>query len=552
MRGCDHSAISVSLSFGKSRVGPGLWRCNPFLAQDSFFRRELAAFCDNAAIFLPPGDAPKRWDTFKARLKAFIQGYSNKAQARHHCAQKSLQQQRSTMLRRRSNGSTIESLQQMEAQLDALQDRSASILMLRAGSRWRESGERSNAYFYRTLRSRQYQTSISSLQSSNGELVDEPSALTQCAQEYYEQLYSPDPIDCDAIESLLSNIPADVRVDPASSASLLQPWTADDVQECLNRTPTTSSPGVDGIPYVILKLLFKHPFCRGLFLEVLRIALLEHRYLETWQRSVVVLLPKKGDRSSLKNWRPISLIGADAKVFTRLLANRVNQCLPSLIDQHQTGFMQGRFIADNGLCARLIMDMAKRFKIPGVGLLLDQEKAYDRVHPAYLQACLRRFGFPESFISCISTLFFQTSLCVNVNGFLSAPFAQGRGLRQGDPLSPLLFNLALEPLPRTLMSSSQLSGFRFLTDSTAERPILKSLAYADDILVFLSSPSELPILLSTISMYERASNARLNRDKTLAVSLSGEPQPDIQQALMSANIVKWHDKHSIDAAIYSG
>ncbi|KAG1529343.1 hypothetical protein G6F51_014173 [Rhizopus arrhizus] len=97
-------------------------------------------------------------------------------------------------------------------------------------------------------------------------------------------------------------------------------------------------------------------------------------------------------------------------------------------------------------------------------------------------------------------------------------------MRQGDPLSPLLFNLALEPLPRTLMSSSQLSGFRFLTDSTAERPILKSLAYADDILVFLSSPSELPILLSTISMYERASNARLNRDKTLAVSLSGKPQ----------------------------
>ncbi|KAG1145285.1 hypothetical protein G6F37_012171 [Rhizopus arrhizus] len=216
VRGCDHSAISVSLSFGKSRVGPGLWRCNPFLAQDSFFRRELAAFCDNAAIFLPPGDAPKRWDTFKARLKAFIQGYSNKTQARHHCAQKSLQQQRSTMLRRRSNRSTIESLQQVEAQLDALQDRSASILMLRAGSRWRELGERSNAYFYRTLRSRQYQTSISSLQSSNGELVHEPSALTQCAQEYYEQLYSPDPIDCDAIESLLSNIPADVRVDPAS------------------------------------------------------------------------------------------------------------------------------------------------------------------------------------------------------------------------------------------------------------------------------------------------------------------------------------------------
>lgn len=144
---------------------------------------------------------------------------------------------------------------------------------------------------------------------------------------------------------------------------------------------------------------------------------------------------------------------------------------------------------------------------------------------------MRRFGFTESFVTCISSLFFQTTLCMNVNGFLSSPFAHGRDLRQRDPLSPLLFNLAIESLLRTLMLSSQLSGFRFLPDSsekvrvsTMERPILRSLTYADDILVFLSSPSELPTLFSIISMYERASNARLNRDKTLAVSLSGKPQ----------------------------
>lgn len=100
--------------------------------------------------------------------------------------------------------------------------------------------------------------------------------------------------------------------------------------------------------------------------------------------SVVILLLKKVDRNSLKNWRSISLICADAKIFTRLLATRVNSCLLSLIDQHHNGFMHGRFIADNGLYAQLIMDMAKRFKVLGIGLLLDQEKAYDRVHLAYI------------------------------------------------------------------------------------------------------------------------------------------------------------------------
>ncbi|KAG0752508.1 hypothetical protein G6F16_013150 [Rhizopus arrhizus] len=221
--------------------------------------------------------------------------------------------------------------------------------------------------------------------------------------------------------------------------------------------------------------------------------------------------------------------------------------------------MADRFIADNGLSAHLVMDLAQRFDLPGIGLLLDQEKAYDRVNPDYLRACLVRFGFPEPLISCISSLFFNTTLCINVNGFLSAPFAQGRGLRQGDPLSPLLFNLALEPLLRTIWSSPLLPGFRFRnqvsTDNlltTESPPLLKALAYADDIMVLLSDPEELPALLDIVNTYERASNARLNRDKTLAVSLSGNIQPQWTQMLHSCNMHQWHDKSNDTAAIYLG
>ncbi|KAG1487412.1 hypothetical protein G6F53_012717 [Rhizopus delemar] len=144
------------------------------------------------------------------------------------------------------------------------------------------------------------------------------------------------------------------------------------------------------------------------FLRVLNTALREGKYPPTWQRSVIILLPKKGDRSQLKNWRPISLICADAKIFTRLLTTRLTRYLSDLIDPHQTGFMA---------------DIARRYKLPGVSLLLDQEKAYDRVHPDYLHACLTRFGLPPQLSTCITSLFFNTSICVNVNGFLSVPFS---------------------------------------------------------------------------------------------------------------------------------
>ncbi|KAG1438913.1 hypothetical protein G6F56_012474 [Rhizopus delemar] len=144
--------------------------------------------------------------------------------------------------------------------------------------------------------------------------------------------------------------------------------------------------------------------------------------------------------------------------------------------------MAGRFIGDNGLCTRLIMDIAQKYKIPGIGLMLDQEKAYDRVHPTYLRLCLQHFGLSQRLTDCITSLFFNTSLCVNVNGFISTPFDQGRGLRQGDPLSPLLFNLVLEPLLRTIYATSSLPGFVFHnplirqpSDNQASAPSLKAL-----------------------------------------------------------------------------
>ncbi|EIE91397.1 hypothetical protein RO3G_16108 [Rhizopus delemar RA 99-880] len=187
-----------------------------------------------------------------------------------------------------------------------------------------------------------------------------------------------------------------------------------------------------------------------------------------------------------------------------------------LITRFQSGFMHNRFIGDHGFACRLIMeDASKSTPISGsLGVMLDQTKAYDRIHPEYLCKVLNRFGFPNKFIKRIHDLFFGNSISVNVNGSLSDSIQQLRGLRQGDSISPILFNLTIEPFLLSILHNEIIDGYclkarRFNSDLqlTAPRPV-KLLAYADDILIFINSKEEFLELQERLKVYNGASNSQ--------------------------------------------
>ena len=269
--------------------------------------------------------------------------------------------------------------------------------------------------------------------------------MTEAAQQYYQSLYTAEPIDLQAIDQLLTSVPSDL-LSPATQTLLLSSFTLDQITNSSKRAPRNSSPGSDGLPYSILYLLFSHPLIGSLAVNVYNDALHADVFPNLWSETRLCLLPKKGDLSLLSNWWPISLINTDAKIFTRLVNAHLIPAVQPVISPIQTGFLPGKFIGDNGLTARLIMDYARHHHLPGVGLVIDQQKAYDLVHPTYLRLVLLHVGLPTSLVLSLCNLFFSTSISVMVNGFLSTPVQQGRGLRQGDPISPVLFNLSFDPL----------------------------------------------------------------------------------------------------------
>ncbi|KAG0789803.1 hypothetical protein G6F26_007930 [Rhizopus arrhizus] len=103
---CDHSAISTYLTLRCTRTGPGIWHCNPYLAQDPHFRAELTAFCTNAEHFLSNLDTPLLWDLLKCRLKSFIQAFSNKSAAQRRRNRNKLQRTRKWLLRQPTDDET--------------------------------------------------------------------------------------------------------------------------------------------------------------------------------------------------------------------------------------------------------------------------------------------------------------------------------------------------------------------------------------------------------------------------------------------------------------
>lgn len=577
----DHALLSVDLIPARVDIGPGSWRFNPLLLHDNDFCimldktvTDLFSF-DNFQLL----DSNSKWESFKSALKYCAQSYSRSSPTRLRNTIAQLQHERLSSL---SSGTpNLDVTSRLEKLLDYQIKQETKQCLLRSATRWHEEGERNNKYFYRVIKDRTRQQTIESLRcSSTGVVLSDMPGIMHEARNFYTDLYTPDPIDTDSVDSLLANVPLDVRLSGFDQDLLVTPVTEDDVISLVSHSPIGKSPGLDGIPFEVYKyLILRSPQVRSLLVVTLNLAL-DGVFPLSWTQTRMVLLYKKGDPLSLKNWRPLSLINCDAKLFTKLLTRRFNLVLPKLINPYQTGFLPDRLISDNGWVNNTLMahfrSVAK--DVPAVAVLLDQEKAYDRVHPRYLELVMLRFGFPSSLVSCLGSLFFGTKISVSINGWLAKPISQLRGLRQGDPLSPLLFNLAFEPLLRTVLACPLLSGVSLFSERVAissnnrctplkasdlarlytdgalaetEVPRFKLLSYADDLEVFLSSPAEWPVLLGLLGMYSKASNAKVNISKTEFVSLSGERYSE-WESIASSTGVTCHDKFSESSVRYLG
>jgi hypothetical protein len=305
--------------------------------------------------------------------------------------------------------------------------------------------------------------------------------------------------------------------------------TIDELLKSL-KTCKDSSPGPDGIPYIVYRKFWKT--AGPIILESWKYSIASKSLPPSHYESIITLLPKEGkDIREIKNWRPITLSNCDAKIITKTLATKISKVLDSIIDKTQTAYVPGRSVADNLRTNFYYKNHCKKNNLDTVLILLDAKKAFDSVNHQYIEETLKIYGFGVGFIEVFKLLYKDITARILVNGFQSKSIKIERGVKQGDALSCAIFIICIDPLLRNINKSEIITGVKIRNLS------FKCGAYADDVSVICNRvESSIQGVFNEYNRLTERSGLELNADKTEILRLNSEEIKEITFSYNKTNI----------------
>jgi len=229
---------------------------------------------------------------------------------------------------------------------------------------------------------------------------------------------------------------------------------------------------------------------------------------------VITLLPKKAEATMIQQYRLICLLNVSFKIFTKVLTNRINLVAQKVIRSSQTAFLPGRFIMEGAVVLHETIHELHRKKKSGIILKLDFEKAYDKVKWPFLQQALRMKGFAPKWSAWIEQTTSKGSVGIKVNDNVGHFFQTKKGVRQGDLLSPILFNIVVDVLA-ILIARVKDNGLLRGLDPNLVDDGLSILQYADDTILFMENDlEEAKNMKLLLCAFEQLSGLKINFHKS--------------------------------------
>jgi hypothetical protein len=373
---------------------------------------------------------------------------------------------------------------------------------------WLQLGDKNTAFFHNSLLHRQSRNRIHRLTNEEGATITDPQEIGKLAVSYYERLLTATPTALP--EDITSIYPNTISDATKLTASL--PITNEEIKSALFSIPDNKSPGPDGYNALFFKQSWN--IIGNDFIAAVRYFFSHNLLPRCVNATRVALVPKVENPASMNDFRPISCCNVLYKCISKLIVVRLKAALEEVIGPSQSAFLLGRQISDAILLTQELMHNYHLNTGPArFALKVDLKKAFDTVSWEYIIAGLTAIGIPQSMISwitiCISTAHYSISINGESHGFFKAT----RGIRQGDPLSPYLFVLAMEGLGGIMHKAAQQPIFRH--HWRCKPTNITHVCFADDLMLFCHVDIDsIGVLKSSLDNFTRLSRLTINLAKS--------------------------------------
>ena len=337
----------------------------------------------------------------------------------------------------------------------------------------------------------------------------EPKKIPNALSDYYKMLFSEKTIN----EGDMDDLQEEMKKQPILPHSALQldlPISKEEIQKVMDKLPLGKQAGPNRIPNGVYRVLSKFfaPLLHKVFKEARRKGQLSSTMLE----GDITLLFKKSDRTDVRNYRPLTMLNTDYKIYTKILAERLKTVVHQFVAECQKGFVPKTFISECSMLLHLVEAWINDEPTTREGLFifLDMEKAFDRVSFKFLLTSMKSLGFGDGFVDAVKLMYDvdrPPKRRIYANGYYSHWFPIKSGVAQGCPLSPLLFLVVGQALKIAIDKADGVKGIDIKGNT------YKLSQFADDTTLLLGSLDQLPHAEEAIQKWCRASGMRENYKK---------------------------------------
>ncbi|CAN6218645.1 unnamed protein product [Urochloa humidicola] len=389
----------------------------------------------------------------------------------------------------------------------------------RSNSNWLLKGDNNTYFFHKVANGKKRKNKIFSLQS-NGEVIEEENKILEHATGYYKNLFGPS--DCPIMEMDSNCWSEEEKINIEENEFLTREFSEEEIKKVIDTTKHNTAPGPDHIPIEFYQACWSiiKADLMSMFDEFHKNEL----DLRRLNYGTITLIPKNKDANKIQQYRPICLLNVVYKIFTKALMLRLEKCMHKIINPAQTAFIKGRNIMDGILILHEVLHDTKQRKKEGLVLKLDFEKAYDKISWKFLMDCLRNRGFSDKWCSWIWEVMTSGTLSVKVNDKMGKYFMCGKGVRQGDALSPLLFNIAVDTLAKMVRKAQENNLIEGLAPEYIDKGVA-ILQYADDTILCLKD--DLEVARNTkllLYVFEQMLGLKINFDKSEVIRVGEDEE----------------------------